>query len=316
MTEITKLTKADFNSILDNYDIGRYKHHRYIFTGGNTVHKLTTTKGDFIFKIYEQASLNFVKYQIKLMEFLNKTDVSTPKIIDTKDKKGLLIWKKKRIAIQEFVNGEKVHYAGEALARDMGEKYALLDKTLSKFKERMHGGRKEEQFRLVKWKISSLFGLDLRKESKAILKEINDLKLNKMQRGLIHGDLCEGNFLVNDNKVSAIIDWDDVHEDYIAYELAIPIAHNLVTRKVARKPLIRTFLKGYQKKIKLSDEDKKAIYIFTKHRELSAGSWSYDQIQKHPDMKDELMLWLKICLQKYKAFSKITPDEFLELAKD
>ena len=65
MAEITKLKKNDFEDILSNYNIGQHKKHRFIFTGGNTIYKLTTTKGDFLLKVYEQASLAFVKYQIK-----------------------------------------------------------------------------------------------------------------------------------------------------------------------------------------------------------------------------------------------------------
>jgi len=58
---LTKLSLKDFEDILTNYDIGKYKAHRFIFTGGNTVHKLTTTKGNFILKIYEKTAIKYIK---------------------------------------------------------------------------------------------------------------------------------------------------------------------------------------------------------------------------------------------------------------
>jgi len=313
MTKITKLTKQDFDSILDNYNIGKYKKHKFIFTGGNTVYKLKTTKGDFILKIYETASLDFVNYQIKLMEFLKKSKVTTPKIIDTKKKKGLLIWKKKRIAIQEYIEGNEVKYVNEKFVRDMAKKFSILDKTISKFKERKQDVWKNHQFKLVKWKKRSLEGLDLMNESKNLLKEIKTLNKKKLRRSLIHGDLCESNFLVKNNKVSAIFDWDDVHKDYVVYELAVPIAHIFITLKMVRKNLLKIFLKEYQKHITLNNEEKKALYLFVKHRELSAGYWCYNLIQKHKNQKKSLMKWTKTCIQKYKIFNKMPLEEFIKL---
>jgi homoserine kinase type II len=315
MATLTKLTKKDFENILDNYNIGKYKKHKSIFTGTNTIYKLTTSKGNFILKIYENASLSFIKYQIRLMEFLRNTKVSTPKIIDTKKGKGLLIWKNKRIAIQGFVNGKEVLYANKELAKDMGKKYGILDKTLAKFKEKQNSPWSDEQFKLVKWKINSVCGLDVRKESRNILKEILKLNRKKLRRSLIHRDLCEGNFLTQDNKVTAIIDWDDTREEYTAYEIAIPIMHNLITRREVRKDLIKIFVKEYQKYIKLNNEEKKALYYFAKHRMLSGGSWSYDIIDKHKDQEKELLEWANGCIDKYKVFSKLSLNEFLEVVR-
>jgi len=313
--KLTNLSKKDFENILENYSIGKYKSHKYIFTGGNTIYKITTTKGKFIVKIYETASTAFVKYQIRLMKFLKKTKVSTPKIIDTKNKQGLLVWNKKRIAVQEFVRGKEAQYLDKELAKDLAKKCGLLDKILLKFKERQDSGWDDNQFKLVKWKTKNLFGMNLHKESKNLLKEIKKLNKKKLQRGLIHGDLCESNFLAENNKVTAIIDWDDAREDYLVYEVAVPIAHNLTTRKEARKEVIKTFMKEYQKHIKLNNEERKALYLFVKYRQLDGGLWSYNQIKQHRDRKDELMSWTKIMIQKYNTFNKLSLKEFLELLK-
>ena len=308
------LSKKDFNEILENYNIGKYKSHRYIFTGGNTVYKLTTTKANFILKIYAQKTpLEYVKYQIKLMEFLNKTKVSTPKIINTKNDKGLLIWNNNKIAIQEFANGQGIEYVNEKLAKDMGKQYGILDKTLSKFKEKKCSHRERDMFKLIEWNINSFIGLDLKEESKKLFIESKKINKNKLRKGLIHGDLCEGNFLAKEDKVSAIIDWDDVHEDYLVVELAVPIAHNMVTKVKVMKKQIRIFLREYQKYIKLNSEEKKAIYYAVKRRELSAGSWCYNQIKKHPSKRKELLRWTSVCLKRYKSFCKISLEEFLEL---
>jgi len=311
-----QLTKKDFNNILTTYNIGDYQSHKYIFTGGNLVYKLKTTKGTFILKVYSRASLDFVKSQIGLLEFLRKTKVTTPKIILNNKGHGLLIYDKRKIAIQEFAKGREVQYPNKRLAKDMGNKYGLLDKTLMKYPGRINIKEGEGQYKLVKWKIKHLEGFNLDEESNKVFNDIKKLNKKKFKRGLIHGDLCEGNFLIQRDKISAIIDWDDAHFTDIVYEIVIPIAQNFTTRRKVRKNLIKIFIKEYEKFIKLNNEEKRAIHFFAKHRLLEGASWCYDLIEKHPGQKKELMSWIKINIDKYKAFDKISLEEFSGLMKE
>jgi len=309
-----KLTPKNFESILDNYNIGKYKNHKYIFTGGNLVYRLITTKGKFILKVYLQGSNSHIKYQIKLMEFLKNKEVTTPKIMNTKKGKGVLIWEKNKIAIQEFADGKKIQYANKELARSMGKEFGKLDKTLLKFKKNK-GRLEDNSLRLVRWSIDKIYGQNVKEESKKVFEEIKRLDIKKIRKSMIHGDLCEGNFLVKNNKVSAIIDWDDVREDFLVYEIAVPIAHNLTTKRGVRKEEIRIFLREYQKFIKLNEEEKKSVFLFAKHRMMSAGAWSYDQIKKHTKMKSELMGWVEFSIKQYNALNKLSLEEFLGLLK-
>jgi Ser/Thr protein kinase RdoA (MazF antagonist) len=50
--KLNQLTKEDFRDVLENYEIGDYRDHKYLFTGGNLVYKLKTTKGKYILKVY------------------------------------------------------------------------------------------------------------------------------------------------------------------------------------------------------------------------------------------------------------------------
>lgn len=310
------LTKKDFDEILGNYDIGEYVKHEYFFTGDNTVYGVNTTKGKFILKIYGKASLKFVKYQIRLMEFLKKTEVSTPKIVDMKRGGGLLIWKNKRIAIQEFATGKQKEFANEKLAKDMGKKWGILTKTLARFDDRDMGKTtKERQFELIKWNKKNLFGHNVELESIKLLSEIRKLDKSKLTKSLIHGDLCEGNFLVDNNKISAIIDWDDAKYNFRIYEMAVTIAHNFTTQRRINKELIKIFIREYQKYVKLNSEEKRALYYFVKHNALNSTTWCYDQIKKHPSQKKMLLEWTKISMNKYFSFNKLSIEEWLELIR-
>lgn len=314
--KLTNLSKIDFKKILEDYDIGKYKDHQHIFAAGNTIYKLKTTKGKYVLKIYENSNLGFIKFQINLISYLCSKGVSTPRIISTKNKEKLFLYMNKKITIQEFVDGKKVLYVNKKLAIDMGKKIGILSNALTKFGKKTRAKwAKDYHKELIKWKIDNLNGTDLAKESKELLTEIKTIKFNKLRKSMIHGDICEGNFLVDKDHVSSFLDWDDCHEDFLINEIAVPISHNFVTRKKANKKLIEIFLKEYQKYIKLNDEEKKALYSFIKYRQLSSTSWCIDQAIKHWDRKKEIMGWADFCLKRYKSFSKLTLDEFLELAR-
>jgi|GEM_PF-714177 homoserine kinase type II len=311
-----ELTKKEFNDILGNYDVGKYSRSKYFLTGDNTVYKVVTSKGEFILKIYQKAGEKFVNYQIKLMEFLSRSRVSTPKIIDTKKGEGLLMWKGQRIALQEFARGKERELVNERLAKDMGKKLGVLAKTLEGFRDRVDGGYpKEHEFKLVKWKKSRLFGYDLGAESSRLLKDIGKLDKSKLKKSLIHGDICEGNFLVEKDKVSAIIDWDDAHEDFRVYEVAVTIANNFTMQRGVKRKCIRIFFKEYLKYVRLNNEEKKALYYFVKRSSLAGATWCYDWYLRHPKNKKkerkQTLKWTKVCLNKYFSFDKVSLDEWM-----
>ena len=315
MTILTKLSKKDFENILNNYNIGNHISHKNIFTGTNTVYAIKTTKGKFLVKIYENASLDFIKDQIRLMEFLKKTKVSTPKIVNTKKKKGLLVYNKKRLAIQEFAKGKEIENVKEKLAKNLGKEFGILSKTLLKYK---NSGKddwgEDHEFKLIKWKLDNVNNFDVKKESKVLCNQLKTLNKKKLRKSVVHGDLCEGNFLVNKNQLTAIIDWDDFHRDYLISEVAVPIGHLLVNKKTVKRKEIKLFLTEYQKQIKLNSEEKKALYYFTKQRLLAASSWCVNQVGKHKGKKSTFLRWAGILINKYKTFSKISLEDFLELA--
>jgi Ser/Thr protein kinase RdoA (MazF antagonist) len=310
-----KLTKKDFNKILENYNLGNYTYHKYIFTGGNLVYKLRTNKGFFILKVYKNANLKFVESQINLLEFLSKTEVSVPKIILNKNKKGLTIYDKEKIAIQEFAKGKGVQYLNEKLSEDLGKKLGILNKTLKKYTGRFYTKEGENQYKKLTFPLKYPEVKNIKKEYDKVFEEIQKINKNNLKRGLVHGDICEGNFLVKDNKVSAIIDFDDTHITDFAWEISIPIAQNLTTRKNLKKNLVKVFLREYQKIIKLNHEEKKSLYLFAKYRLLDGVAWCYGLIQEHPKEKKELMKWIEINMDKYRVLDEISLEDWMKIVK-
>ncbi|MDE1848556.1 MAG: phosphotransferase [Nanoarchaeota archaeon] len=313
---LTKFAKKDFENILEIYSIGKYKSHQYLFTGGNTVFRLITSEGKFILKIFEHAAMKFIETQNKLSDFLNERGVAIPRIVHTSLGKGILIYKKKKVVIQEFVEGKETETINSKIALDMGEKIGILDKLLLKYSSKGIRWQGKIHFEVMKGEsLKKIDNMDFKEESLKVIKECNKLDRSKLRKCVMHGDICESNFLVKDNKLKAIIDWDDFQYNYLAFDVAVFVGHVLTEERRVRTDLIGIFFKEYQKYLKLNKEEIKAVYLFAKKRLLDGAVWSINLVSKHPEKKEEVYRWAKIAWIKYLNLDNLGLDKFQELVK-
>ncbi len=132
---LTKLERGEFERILENYNIGRYRSHKHIWWAlENTVYIIKTSKGRFILKIFERSDLDFIRYQVRIIDFLQNKKLPIPKIIKTKSDKNLLVYKNKKILIQKFIEGDEPNKINDKLTKDIGKSLGFLDKQLLKLK--------------------------------------------------------------------------------------------------------------------------------------------------------------------------------------
>lgn len=313
MTILTKLTEKDFKKILEHHSIGIYKSHKHIpWALINTVYDFKTTKGRFILKIFEKADIGFIRYQIKIINFLDKKKVPVASILKQKNKKEILIYNKKKIIIQKFLVGKSKEKYNKNTLKDVAKHFGKMSRNLLKLKLANKSNWKiNYQFKLIRGFTKNNI-LNLTKEAKLLLKSLKKLDKKRLRKSLIHGDYHGINILIKDNKLKAIIDFDDSHRDYIAYEIAVFMIDPLITENSFNKRLTKIFFKEYEKQLDIKQEEKKAVYFFVKHRLLSMILWCQEQIKIHPDKKSILTKNIRKFTLKYKSFNKISLEEFLK----
>ena len=119
--------------------------------------------------------------------------------------------------------------------------------------------------------------------------------------------------LVKKNKLRAIIDWDDSDYDYLAYEIAIFIAHAFIRSKVVHKDKIKLFLREYQKHIKLNNDERRLIYYLVKYRLFGILFWNVKYIKLYPKKSNTLKKGIRRSTARLEKFNKISLEEFLDL---
>ena len=315
MVILTKLTKKEFDEILENFSIGKYKSHKHLdWALSNTVYLIKTTKGKFILKIFENSEPGFINFQIKIMEHLEREKIPLPKLCKIKSGKHLLIYKGSRITIQKFIESKKYKKYDTNLIKNIAKNQAKMNKALLKVKLGWkYTWEIDRQFKLKKFEVKKFRGFDLIKENKQLVKELKMIDKEKLRRSVIHGDFHGVNFLLKNNKLVGVIDWDDVHEDFLAQEIAIFIAHHFVSPNKVDNKKISIYLNEYKKYLNLKREEERAIYFFIKLRWLGCISYHLKQLKKHKDKSERIIKTINFDMANYKNFNKISLKDFLNL---
>jgi len=313
MPAITSLTKEDFNKILNKYSLGQHKSHKHLdWALANTVYLLKTTKSKCILKVCEQSKEDLLKFQIKIIDYLEEKNLPVANVVKTNEGKEILHYNKKPILIQKFVEGKHPRKINKNLMKDIGNLFGLMHKHLLKLKlQGKHTWR--DHFKLSPDKIGTILGINFKIEEQNLIQQLQKINKNKLRKCIIHSDLRDINLLADKNKIKAIIDWDDAHEDYLSYDIGVFLLDPSVKNRKVNQKDIKLFFQEYQKHIKLTKEEKEAVYHFIKVRLLSTIVWCSKQITIHKEHTNRLKKVQLRMIKKYQILSNFTVEEFLEL---
>ncbi|MDO8660398.1 MAG: phosphotransferase [Candidatus Woesearchaeota archaeon] len=312
---LTPLNKKEFESVLKNYSIGRYLSHKHLVKAvQNTVYVLNTTQGQFVLKVFELIDQVIVQYQFKIINYLAKKNMPVQKFIHNKNGEVISLYKHKPLTIETFLKGKSLKKPSNVLLRNTARTLGKLDRYLLHLTlQGKYTWGKEHLFKnQIISKKCVIAGINIKEAERKLLPEMNSIDRDKLRKSVIHSDFRDCNVLVKNNRIIAILDWGDCHEDYLAYELAVTTA-NLVADQQITKRNMQLFFAEYQKYVQLRKEEQKATYYFIKRRFIAVILWFTKQMRYHKDLRTSLAKTRLKIIQGYIWFSNISLAEFLDL---
>ena len=102
-----KVEEKDVKKILENYNLGKIKKIKHVWQAfENAVYIITTSKRKYILKIFGRSDPNFIRYEMKIMDYLSKKGLPVQKVF--KNKQGKLISKDngKNVVLFEYIDKE------------------------------------------------------------------------------------------------------------------------------------------------------------------------------------------------------------------
>jgi len=227
MPATISLTQADLREVLAAYDLGEYQRcWRFAHGAVQTTLLLETSKGRAVLRYYEQRSLDHVRFEIAVLNYLRDAGLPVPAVIKNRAGGEWGAHRDKPFMLVEYIAGAhgsnpndafvkreatavvktvaRLHLATQQLAPDCFGERTRLDVSYCKNQfEKQHP-----------------YWLDDEK-GKWFLNELDAIELPAaLPQGLCHADLNHGNFLFREGEVVAMLDFDMSFFAPLVYDVA------------------------------------------------------------------------------------------------
>lgn len=232
----------------------------------NTNYLIKADGKKFVLRVYNPSrKRNRIQKEIEVMNYLLDNNIPVPKAISSLNQNIIEKIDGKQAVLFSFIQGINPPWEpmNLELAKDIG----------------MNVGKLQLVLLQSKIKVSSLseFSASIRPKHSSFqnyLEEINQaleqIDLKKLRKGLIHSDITRENIKVNNRSLMGFLDFDDLHKDYLSWDLAIALTHLFVAKSfgIDWKGLY-SFLEGYQSVMKLNKQEKHALIPFIMLRNIN-----------------------------------------------
>jgi Ser/Thr protein kinase RdoA (MazF antagonist) len=258
----TKFSKQELTQLFTNYHLGDYIDSQPITEGTvQTNYKVQTTNGQFVFRYYENRTMNSVLFETNLLSYLKNHNYPCPEPFINNTGGFVGIYQLKPYVVFNYIDG---HHIGEPnerqkklLIQKAAELHAITQNYSPVHKESRWNYSVDfcrEQAQQASERIDSS---NSKKKCSWIEKGLLELNLPpSLPMGICHTDFHTSNILYHNDEFVALLDFDDANYTYLLFDLV---------------GLIESWAWTHDKYEVINlNEAKKIIAEYTKHRPLTS----------------------------------------------
>ena len=222
----TLIAQQDFIKILSQYELGRYVSHASIIEGTvQSNYRLTTDRGNFLFRLYENRTKKSVLFESSLIKYLTDNAFPCPKIYQNKHLEFVGEFQGKPYVIFEFIEGEHIENPTAGQNKEIVEQIAHLHLLTKEFQPLYLENRLNYDtatcIQLAEEAAQRINTANAQKKLTWFKSEAEKLELPvSLPKGICHCDFHFSNVLFNHSKFRALIDFDDANYTYFLFDLA------------------------------------------------------------------------------------------------
>ncbi|MEA2095902.1 MAG: homoserine kinase [Candidatus Cloacimonadota bacterium] len=291
--------------ILEDYDIGdviKYQKMPHGFANRN--YKITTSKGNYLFRINVQQDLSSINYEIRVLDELKKNDFPTAYHIIRKDGRFITELNTENVVIYDFIEGDIPRINAKTV-----EEIASVSARLNSTPNWQNFEKKNpinidncfdliKKFNSAKYKYPKIFEYFI-EQTKFLEKYLR----SSVPQGLIHADIFPDNTIFNGDKLAAIIDFEDVCTDDLIFEMGMAINGFCFINNELNDRLLKVFISNYSKVRPLSKTELELLPIYIQWTAHGMVSW---HLQRLMECKHERQLVRTIeLMDRVKRIKKI-----------
>jgi len=271
-----------------HYNLGEIEAINHLESGHESDNvKVTTDRGEYVIKYFSREPEG-VRENIILQDLLFSKGVKLPQPIKTVTDDLVVEYSPtETIAIQSFIPGEdivdrykdpeKMYALMSWFGKHLGG-FHFLSKTITESEIRQRIKRESffDRTSGLRWVKEQYKKADtilpqhernktILKEFEVYLKEVEEIFTNNLSLGIVHTDLKPGDFFVENNELTGILDFNGASYSYLINELGTWVMYTSFYKSVNKIPF-QNFIKSYLENSEIPIQELKFIPIFLKGR--------------------------------------------------
>jgi homoserine kinase type II len=220
----TRFSAADFDEILAHCALGRYVASQAIAQGTvQTNYFLETTQGRFVFRCYENRSIDSVHFETLLLAYLKKRDYPAPAPFKNRHGKYVGLYHDKPYVLFEFIPGQTIDHPSDQHKQQLIQKAAELHKVTRTYRPHYKKYRWNYNVQLCRQLAHAAAKINS-EEAQAkfawLDHQLATLELPRsLPKGICHCDFHFSNVLFQGDRFAALLDFDDANYTYLLFDL-------------------------------------------------------------------------------------------------
>jgi len=224
MAVFTKVSKAELNAWLGNYSLGQLLELQGIASGiENTNYFVTTSNGRFVLTLFEILGGNELPFYLNLMAHLARHGIPCPNPVANRSNNFLGTLNGKPACIVSRLSGKSTPSPSGVQCAAIGAMLGQMHIAGQSFSQVMPNPRG------AAWRAATAPQVQpyLDERQAALLESEVALQTQQnwasLPQGVIHADLFRDNVLLEENRVSGLIDFYFACSDALLYDVAITV---------------------------------------------------------------------------------------------
>lgn len=275
MAEYTRLNNRMIKDLLALYDLGRVTTISAMEGGqANSSYKIVTDKDTFIMSICDEKNTDQIDVLTKVLAYLNQKGFPTSQPVATKAGDFFTTQDHKPVYVKKFLAGDVVTQLTASMISQVGKTMARLHAIppLENLPDQFPYGmesfdtllNRDQQHPFLDW---------LRQKKKFLDRSIE----TKMERGFIHGDIFWDNLLFANDRLVAILDFEEACVYYKLYDLGMAAVGCCSRDGRFDMQKIAVLLHGYQQHCPLAEKEQRQLKVFMEYAAVAGAFWRFRQ---------------------------------------
>lgn len=307
MATYTTLDSSTVQTLLSAYNLGEIRDITPM-SGGNANSSMIIDTGasKYVLSVCDEKNFDEISSLTATLDLLNKNTFPTSRLVKTVEGDSCLHYQGKPVYVKEFIDGTVVKKLTPQMISQVGEALAKLHAIAP---ERYH----PNGFAYGLADFPTLF--DRQGDYPAWLADKTEMLKRccptGLPKGLIHGDLFYDNILFTGPNLSALLDFEEVCNYYLIFDLGMCAAGCCPTDSGFSLKLARALAEGYQRIRPLEPIERDLFQSHVVYGATATSFWRYRQFNVIIPTPDRAEDHLEMTMLADEVHA-IPPQDFLQ----